>query len=74
MKDVRIGLSDRSHIHLAEAEVRHVPNVSHPEFVDIKSRLVNLRLPYYSVDYIYPEWSNADLTGKQKPGKESSNV
>ena len=59
MKDVRIGLSDKSHIHLSEAEVRHIPNVECPEFVDIESRHLRLRLPYHSVDYIYPDWSNA---------------
>jgi len=58
MKDVRIGLSDKSYIHLPVAEVKYVPSHVEPEFIDIKSKLINLRLPYHSVDYIYSNWSN----------------
>jgi len=68
MEDVRIGLRDvrqslwPTHIHLATAVIKHIPNVSDPEFVEIVSPLFTLRLPYHSINYIYANWSKGIKT------------
>jgi hypothetical protein len=52
LKNIRIGLSDKSHIHLTEAQITYVPDSAEPQFVQIDSTIIHLRIPYHSVDYI----------------------
>jgi hypothetical protein len=52
LKNIKIGLADKSHIYLSEAKITYVPDSAEPRFVEIDSVIVHLRIPYYSVDYI----------------------
>jgi hypothetical protein len=61
LKDVRIDLSDKSHLHIMECELNYIPNAASPEFVEVTCSYFTIKLPYHSIEYIIPDWTKTLL-------------
>lgn len=62
LKDVRIGLRDKSYLHFPQATITYLPNVEEPVLVNIQSSLFNLDFDYQVIEYIFPNWHDKDET------------